>query len=271
MQFVFIEENWCFTRIRAIRMKLIVCKNYKFAYCPIPKNACTTLKYWVMLLQETPPDDPQKVHIDGIVPQIEFEQSNTYSEYGGYVTFAIIRDPYERLISAFLDKFVKKRNENVEQWKNGYWGHIAYDINVTGEVCFLDFIKYVEPDSGKLWKDDQHWGSQYTRCKNFKFDIYLEFERLQQGINKIAQVCNIPTMYRELPSLNRGLGKSLSNPHHYDMLYDVPISKLAQCEYLPKQAFYASELVELVKIKYARDYHLHSQCINAQFYRRSLL
>lgn len=89
----------------------VVSATYGLAFFPVPKNACTTGKEWIHYLEtgaffgKRPRADGFTVRVHGVAgfatsPLAESDLDQTAT----FFRFAILRDPVERLISAYNDK-----------------------------------------------------------------------------------------------------------------------------------------------------------------------
>lgn len=89
---------------------MITVKRFKLAYWPIPKNACTSMKEALYLLDtgRTFEQDyqPQEFHIHHIYPASS--DGGMYPKWVNdqYFKFIIVRDPLERFVSAFSNRIV---------------------------------------------------------------------------------------------------------------------------------------------------------------------
>lgn len=242
-------------------MNLVVCDSYHFAYAPIPKNACTSLKYWILSLENRPPADVRAVHKSDVVPHITFEQFLASDRYEGFTTFVVLRDPYQRLVSAYLNKFVKQQWERTDEWLAGHWGQVARDIENRGVFSFADFVRYVDPGSGHALRDDRHWTSQDSLLGQFGFDFYIDFDALQSQMTPIFETCEVPHTLRSIPLLNESIGPTPRANGNERGLWNVSNLALSTLKDSVYGDFDNSELLEIVKSKYKQDYRLYfSRC-----------
>ena len=90
---------------------LIVNEKYKLVFCPIPKSGCTTFIATLFMLDGVDP-----IHFQGRVWQYIYERGIRYIRHYNrkrqeeilrdYYKVMIVRDPLERLLSAYKDKFI---------------------------------------------------------------------------------------------------------------------------------------------------------------------
>lgn len=95
----------------------LVNTQYRFIYCPIPKVACTSMKHWF----ETIKSNESTCLSDDIHRKVKnsyslacLQSNEAKSKLKNYYKFAIIRDPLDRLESAYVQKFVGTTNHTVK-------------------------------------------------------------------------------------------------------------------------------------------------------------
>ncbi|XP_029941746.1 carbohydrate sulfotransferase 10-like [Salarias fasciatus] len=137
--------------------RIFVCDKHKILFCQTPKVGNTQWKKVLIVLNgkfPTVDDVPEKlVHdhsgnglhrLSSLTPQEISHRLNTYFK------FLIVRDPFERLISAFKDKF--EQNPRDEPWYNediapmiigtyrkSYWDGVL----TPSELHFEEFVHYL--------------------------------------------------------------------------------------------------------------------------------
>lgn len=83
---------------------------YRLAYTPIPKVACSSIKRAVYELMFGEPFSPSHLRVrlkggrvHGVLPSLPFD-AGAFAKLEGFWTFAVIRDPAERILSVWADK-----------------------------------------------------------------------------------------------------------------------------------------------------------------------
>jgi len=167
---------------------VIVSDKYKLLYCYIPKVACTQWKKVFLILH----DKTQGIQHNEHEKYHEKWRFNILSQYSEeeirkrlrhYYKFLFVREPFERLLSAFEDKFVS----NIWNWAETP-GHIREMLsryrkeypNATDEITLTKFIYYVlsQRDGAR----NEHWQSHGSLCHPcaVDYDFIGHFENLQQ-------------------------------------------------------------------------------------------
>lgn len=167
---------------------VIVSEKYKLLYCYIPKVACTQWKKIFLILH----DKTQGIQYNEHEKYHEKWRFNYLSEYSEgaiqrrlrhYYKFLFVREPFERLLSGFEDKFVS----NIWNWAET--PHHTSEIlnryrkehpNTTGDITLTKFIHYVL--SLRDEARNEHWRSYQGLCHPcaVDYDFIGHFENLRQ-------------------------------------------------------------------------------------------
>lgn len=101
--------------------QVFVAENVRLLYLPIAKNACSSLKRLVVELSDIPEREAVlKTSIHQITDstntgiQLKDKTAERAAEIlgdEGYFRFVVLREPFDRLVSAYVDKFVQHRTE----------------------------------------------------------------------------------------------------------------------------------------------------------------
>ncbi|XP_011911005.1 PREDICTED: carbohydrate sulfotransferase 10 isoform X5 [Cercocebus atys] len=158
--------------------RIFVCDKHRILFCQTPKVGNTQWKKVLIVLNgafpsiEEIPENVVHDHEKNGLPRLSsFSDAEIQKRLKTYFKFFIVRDPFERLISAFKDKFV--HNPRFEPW---YRHEIAPGIirkyrrnrTETRGIQFEDFVRYLG-DPNHRWLDLQfgdhiiHWGREDLR------------------------------------------------------------------------------------------------------------
>ncbi|XP_072017809.1 LOW QUALITY PROTEIN: carbohydrate sulfotransferase 13-like [Amphiura filiformis] len=161
---------------------ILVSDAYNVLYCYIPKVACSNWKSAMLLLNGKNGAHPHKTFIPSLKT---FSDEEVERRLRDYTKFIIVRNPHERLLSAYIEKFVKESSftlpvqrkfgpiihrNNVKYLTKKYanaTGNVKKRIHLmkdASKVSFQEFIRYVgDPDpDNKL--DNPHWREMYRLC-----------------------------------------------------------------------------------------------------------
>lgn len=167
---------------------VIVSDKYRLMYCYIPKVACTQWKKMFLILNDKRQgiqyNEHEKYH-----EKWRFNYLAHYTEEAirtrlrSYYKFLFVREPFERLLSGFEDKFVS----NIWNWhETSRYTSAMLDRyrqehpNATDDITFTKFIYYVL--SLRDEARNEHWKSYEGLCHPcaVDYDFIGHFENLGQ-------------------------------------------------------------------------------------------
>lgn len=99
-----------------------------------------------------------------------------------WLKFAVVRNPYDRLASAFLDKLCGAAASS------GWVQQVLRAACVTGEnaaVSFSQFVEYV--GRSQDWQTNRHWRRQTFVVEGMPLDSIVRVETLSQGMAAIER------------------------------------------------------------------------------------
>ncbi|XP_063314329.1 carbohydrate sulfotransferase 10 [Pelobates fuscus] len=199
--------------------RIFVSDNHKILFCQTPKVGNTQWKKVLMVVNgafpsiEEIPENVVHDHEKNGLPRLSsFSAQDIRERLNSYFKFLIVRDPFERLISAFKDKFV--HNPRFEPW---YKHDIAPIIirkyrknrkESRGGLQFEDFIRYLG-DPNHRFLDLQfgdhiiHWVTYVELCApcEINFNVIGHHETLEEdapyilreaGIDRLVSYPTIP-------------------------------------------------------------------------------
>lgn len=236
----------------------LVNHNKKFIYCPIPKVANSSLRLWVL-----------RIHYDDI--NCEYNSENityanqylTLSRYDDrerselindkkYFKFVFVRNPWSKLVSAYLnivvdnEKFVREQIEPMYIFLGKDCSLIEHE-----RLTFKEFITYVygTPDE----EINYHFKSQYLFFEDYRFDFVGKYESLELDIEFIMNKLSIKI---PLPKIN--FNSYCDYDRQINCCADFHFSTLNnflnQNGAFPHwKSFYNPELINLVGDRYKQD------------------
>ncbi|XP_041054893.1 carbohydrate sulfotransferase 10 isoform X1 [Carcharodon carcharias] len=198
--------------------RIFVRDKHKILFCQTPKVGNTQWKKVLIVLNgefKSIEDIPEPLihnHERNGLPRLSsYSEPEITKRLNTYFKFFIVRDPFERLISAFKDKFLK--NPRFEPW---YRYNIAPAIiqkyrrnrTETKGLQFDDFIRYLG-DPNHKWLDIKigepiiHWATYVELCApcEIKYNVIGHHETLEKdapyilrkaGINNLVSYPPIP-------------------------------------------------------------------------------
>lgn len=191
-------------------MSFQVSDKHQFLYCITPKIASTNWKKVILVL------DGYFKHTNDIRPSLAHNFSTGYfrklSDYtpdeinlrlATYYKFMFSRHPYERLISAFRNKFIDARNTIfrlifgryiIRKYRDEINATIDEKSRHDGEVSFEEFVKYIvdspieDPD---FW--NEHWERIDILCLPclIQYDFIGRFESLDEDADYLLRTLDV--------------------------------------------------------------------------------
>ncbi|KGL82763.1 Carbohydrate sulfotransferase 10, partial [Tinamus guttatus] len=188
--------------------RIFVCDKHKILFCQTPKVGNTQWKKVLIVLNgayssiEEIPEHIVHDHEKNGLPRLSsFTDAEIKERLNLYFKFFIVRDPFERLISAFKDKFV--HNPRFEPW---YRHEIAPGIirkyrknrTETRGLQFEDFVRYLG-DPNHRWLDVQfgdhiiHWVTYVELCApcEITYSVIGHHETLEEDAPYILKAAGI--------------------------------------------------------------------------------
>jgi len=166
-------------------------------------------------------------------------------------TFVILRDPFRRLASVYIDKIVDR---TVEAWS-------LYDrLDRKVELKELTFKKFVETIAKPgFFRSNIHWRPQVDFLMYAEYDDYFCLEDFSKAIPLIEEKANIK-VYDARNLTKHGLDQyETINDKDFSNTLPVEIFNLKDKGYAPSyESLYTDELRELVNTLYRDDFSLYT-------------
>lgn len=261
--------SWCspfatiFSRLRDV----MVSHTLKVIYFPIPKSACTLFATTLALHDESTRDyDPVKegIHHYRFRTRKLALEDMSYLCRDDYFKFTIIRDPYTRLLSAYLDKIVKPYKIAAERAAksktlNPLYGHSLDELSFDSLIHFLARV----PD----YAIEKHWRPQHTFFRNVSLDYIGCFEHMNDacavmlnryGINVTRDVA--PLVFSPKRT---GYTDAVDTTNTGELSGLSPEQLIELSEFPGVDAFYNPELRAMVERRFSRDLALYRRISNS--------
>ncbi|KAK7065144.1 hypothetical protein SK128_009141 [Halocaridina rubra] len=194
--------------------EFLISEKYKLIWCNIFKSASSSWLYNFLVMagvkekdmkvSQTSPIEFARTHYKR--PSSEKLLSYLFNPSVEYTSFIIVRDPFERLLSAYRDK--------IESQSQKYYKHLRCKIekdyapkvlNPKGRDCkpsFPAFVDYVIDEHSKGNTPNEHWAPYYTFCSpcQVHFDYILHFETLAADeaylVNAVSGLSSVVTPHK---------------------------------------------------------------------------
>nr|XP_021155902.1 carbohydrate sulfotransferase 9 isoform X2 [Columba livia]XP_021155903.1 carbohydrate sulfotransferase 9 isoform X2 [Columba livia]XP_021155904.1 carbohydrate sulfotransferase 9 isoform X2 [Columba livia] len=183
--------------------RIYVEDRHKVLYCEVPKAGCSNWKRVLMVLNGLAASahniSHDDVHYGKHLRKLDsYDLKGIYTRLDTYTKIIFVRDPMERLVSAFRDKF-----EHPNSYYHPVFGKAIikkYRPNANEEalktgsgVKFKEFIQYLL-DSHRPVGMDIHWEQVSKLCYPclLNYDFIGKFETLEEDANYFLRLVGAP-------------------------------------------------------------------------------
>ncbi|XP_027524588.1 carbohydrate sulfotransferase 11 [Corapipo altera] len=224
---------------------LVVDEDHEMIYCYVPKVACTNWKRVMMVLTgKGKYSDPMEIPANEAHVSSNLKTLNQYSipeinhRLKNYMKFLFVREPFERLVSAYRNKFTQKYNTSFHkrygtkivrrQRKNA----TQEALRKGDDVKFEEFVAYlIDPHTQKEEPFNEHWQTVYSLCHpcHIHYDLIGKYETLEEDSNYILQLAGVgnylkfPTYAKSTRTTDEMTTEFFQNisSEHQTQLYEV--------------------------------------------------
>ncbi|MFT4047472.1 MAG: sulfotransferase family 2 domain-containing protein [Solimonas sp.] len=224
----------------------------KAIYSFIPKNACSSMRTSLALanglIESVPEFDWAKADQYNIVAS---RAQLAKAEY----TFVILRCPYARLASVFLDKFVSQ-----ERPARRYAKDLCKDSVPLHDLTFECFVESLKTPA--IRDGEHHWRPQTDFLAYERYDDYFCVEKFADAVATLKQRIQLDVVdTRRLTGHSTVLYEKLSGSGFHRMRVSE-LQSYKRKGFLPDHRhLYTKELRDLVRKLYARDFALYESKI----------
>ncbi|XP_038150172.1 carbohydrate sulfotransferase 11 isoform X2 [Cyprinodon tularosa] len=186
---------------------LVVDDDHELIYCYVPKVACTNWKRVMMVLTGRGKySDPMEIPANQAHVPSNLKTLNQYSiaeinhRLKNYFKFLFVREPFERLVSAYRNKFTLKYNSSFHKRFGTriirrYRKNATQEALVNGDdVKFKEFVDYlVDPATHRGRPLNEHWQTVYQLCHpcHIHYDMVGKYETLEEDANHILGLVGV--------------------------------------------------------------------------------
>ncbi|MEO0368743.1 MAG: sulfotransferase family 2 domain-containing protein [Pseudomonadota bacterium] len=163
------------------------------------KVACTALRELYLRLHQDEFNEAQRLELNSYHNLNTVFKYELWNRYPNYKKFIFTRNPYSRIVSAFLDQYVYARGERVHKMLREH-----PPINQQEPQTFLEFLRYLEALEDK--DRDSHFQTQsyfgflpYVLTKNkWRYKLSRIQTKRDLFINDCSDVSQINTVLPEI-------------------------------------------------------------------------
>ncbi|XP_029457198.1 carbohydrate sulfotransferase 13 isoform X1 [Rhinatrema bivittatum] len=183
---------------------LIVDDTHGLLYCYVPKVACTNWKRVMMVLTgQGKYRDPLQIpaneaHVPANLRTLsEFSTPEINYRLRNYLKFVFVREPFERLVSAYRNKFTRHYNTAFHKRygtkiiKRHRRDPTLKALENGDDVKFEEFLYYlVDPRTQREEPFNEHWERVHSLCHPciIHYDVIGKYETLADDANYVLQL-----------------------------------------------------------------------------------
>ncbi|GJQ81339.1 hypothetical protein Trydic_g20551 [Trypoxylus dichotomus] len=188
---------------------ILVDHNHKFLYCYVPKVACTNWKRVLMVLTDfSNTTDLVSIpaslaHEDGVITKLsQLPPEKALKILKTYTAFVMVRHPFERLLSAYRNKFVgDKPSAKYFQTRIGRYIIRKYrknpserDLENGDNVSFREFVNYLIEEGVNDESANEHWRPISQLCQPclLNYTFIGKYEKFDDDAKLILKMIDAP-------------------------------------------------------------------------------
>ncbi|KAF1478174.1 Carbohydrate sulfotransferase 14, partial [Megadyptes antipodes antipodes] len=185
---------------RTVLRHLLVSDKYRFLYCYVPKVACSNWKRILKVLDGALESVDVKLKMDhksDLVFLGDMKPDEISYRLKNYYKFIFVRNPMERLLSAYRNKFGE-----IKEYQQKYGVEIIRRYRKNGgnsagdDVTFSEFLRYLLDEEAE--RMNEHWMPIYNLCQPcaVRYDFIGSYERLNTDANYVLEQVQSPSFIR---------------------------------------------------------------------------
>ena len=237
---------------------ILVDDTRKVLYCEIPKTACTNWKR-LLAFMTGKPNVTSPMHIMarsvhnkkrmaryGLVYMNSYKPKEILYRLENYYKFLMVRNPLERILSAYNDKF-KQTNRWTEYFQRKYGSMIVdryrkhpniSSLALGNDVSFDEFVKYlIDPVTISENKLNAHWEHFHKMCHpcHINYNAVGKFETFEEDSQNILK--DLGSERLAFPKNLSGNRTKASFHKNYDFMSPEDFNKLLKTYQLDFEIF----------------------------------
>ncbi|XP_059924019.1 carbohydrate sulfotransferase 14 [Gadus macrocephalus] len=189
---------------KTLLQHVLVNDQHRFLYCYVPKVACSNWKRLLKVLSGALGNVDVKIKMDHhsdllFLSSLKPEEIRYRLKH--YFKFLFVREPMERLLSAYKNKFgeieMYQKRYGVEIVKRYRKGQGAKGPAVKGDdVTFAEFVRYLLDED--VERMNEHWMPAYNLCQPcaVSYDFIGSYENLQRDAEYVLRRVGAPDHIR---------------------------------------------------------------------------
>ena len=173
---------------------------HRYVYMAVPKVACTTVKRTLAELEGLTPIERRNVHQDDRqlrLAQLDATQATTALRSDEWLRFAFVRDPYDRMFSAWKSKLGNTWDTQYLWLRREIRAAFDYpdvDSDPFPMVAFGDFVRFIVESQEPRVVYDGHWNLQTEVLIHdlIAYDVVGRFETFVEDFTAVLRRLDAP-------------------------------------------------------------------------------
>ncbi|MGB3404816.1 MAG: sulfotransferase family protein [Microcoleaceae cyanobacterium] len=250
-----------------LKLRFLINSKYNIVYSPIEKNACSLFKN-ILVNHSESGEDYRKSKI-AVHRYINANKDKFFAqEFSSLCSsknfkFVILRNPLDRLVSAYIDKFVRspKPNRHSISVINRVYKSLGENPDQNQSITFRQFVTFLTDKEDRLL--DPHWRPQYIYLGLglLEFDFIGQFENLTPAIKALEEKLNTHIETEVAPAHRINYGNFDKDKKYCDT-YPKDLRKLNS--FPNSSSMYTPDIEEMVRKKYAKDIEIYEQVFDTK-------
>lgn len=184
---------------KKLSAQLYVEHSHRFIYCEVPKVGCSNWKRIILLLNPslrlTVRDlKHYDIHTSPLLRKLSSYSPASQKKFlANYTKIMFVRDPFERIVSAYRDKFL---HDDDKYYSNFYANlirkRLAINVNSTEYITFPEFVRFIVQENP--YYRDTHWKPMFQLCDpcNIQYDIIGKIESITRDADFVLKTIGAP-------------------------------------------------------------------------------
>ena len=224
------QHSWSsltFKQKQIVSRHVIVNDKFGFLFCYVPKVACSNWKRVMMALdgRVTDPNDVNKYNHREFTFLEDFSTRGIQRKIDSYFKFMFVRDPLDRLVSAYKNKFLR---QNSTYFIEHYGKLIAKKYRKKSQkhykgndITLNEFFRHLSETA--VEKMNEHWAPFNLLCQPcaMQYDFVGSFEDLVDDANTVLRHLNTTVRFPRQQSYYKSFDKKARNTLLAKVPYDV--------------------------------------------------
>ncbi|OOY07391.1 sulfotransferase family 2 domain-containing protein [Thioclava sp. F36-7] len=242
----------------------------RVVFCPIAKVANTSVKDWALRLVGDGRPEPGMSHywLDSGQSRMQarhwaFAARDRVDHAPDWVSVALLRDPVDRLVSCYCDKFGRNRTqESVLHHTRPVYAFFAGGDDPDREMIerglsFRQLCFYINATAREV--QDSHWAAQWSYLQNRRWDRLFALEKIESFESFLRD--RLPEELRDIRlGLTNAAQKAGGRPSRN--LADALPGEWMGARTPPYEAFLTDDIRGFIGDYYALDARLHAQALS---------